>query len=241
MCPYFRKNFAVVVVASALLTGCTGSVRTGHMGKVKVEHDSRSPGPETASAPIPDSTSLPPPNKLGEKYDADAEQTVSERVLKAWRVATSHDKHGEMTKDAWDKQRKLDEKESIAQLDVLEKSFPSQSSILLMKGQVYEHFGNHEQAIKHYRESSNRNLVNSMSLFKLAEEERKADHIDQAIIDYRRLAEVAPGFPAGQVGLARCLLLKDPKSAEAKKLIKSVLEQNPDDKDAAELMQKITG
>lgn len=241
MCPYFRKNFAALFLASALLTGCTSTVRTGHMGQVQVEHDSRSPGPETTDTPIPDSKALPAPNKLGERYDADAEQTVSERVLKAWRVATSHDKHGEMPKDAWDKQRKLDEKESIAQLDVLEKSFPSQSSILLMKGQVYEHFGNHEQAIKHYRESSNRNLVNSMSLFKLAEEERKADHTDQAIADYRRLAEVAPGFPAGQVGLARCLLTKDPKSKEARTLIKSALEQNPEDKEANELLKKIGG
>jgi tetratricopeptide (TPR) repeat protein len=244
MCPYFRKSFLLTTALTLLLAGCGGArVKTSDLPQVQTGTANVPPSTpsdlEKSDANPRPSSGMPVANKFGERYDGNAEEDIANRVLKAWRAALAHDKRAGESDSDYKKQRAADEKESLAQLAAIEKDYPAQSTVLMMKGQVLEHFGKHEEAIKYYRQASQRNLVNSMAIFKAAEAERKTAHYDMAIEDYRKLIQVAPSFAPGHMGLARCLLAKNPKSPEAKKILNDALIHDPDSAEAKELLSKM--
>jgi tetratricopeptide (TPR) repeat protein len=248
MCPCFHKSIFPVVAAALLLSACGSTrIKTGNLSEVEPANQ----GTQAASPVVTDTTAAVPPSKRpfgnntgmpdanrgGERFEPNAMQDISDQALQAWRVATAHDKDGKPAGDV--AQQAADQKQALAQLAVLEEKYPSQSTVLLMKGQVYEHFGDHAEAIKYYHQASKRNLVNSMALFKSAQEEQKVGQVDEAIADYRKLISAAPEFPPARLGLARCLLQKDPKSAEAQKMLEAMLAKDPQYTPAQELLQSI--
>ncbi len=172
---------------------------------------------------------------FGERYDSTAEQEIGTSSLAAWRVAAKHAKQGTLSDSEWQKQRLEDEKSSIAQLTALQKEYPTSSTVRFMLGQVKEHFGRHSDAVTEFRASMENNTNNGMYLFKLAETEVKAGQLDSAIAHYRQLIEHTPNFAPAEVGLARALLKKDPKNAEAAALLQSVLKSEPDNQEAKQL------
>lgn len=175
---------------------------------------------------------------FGERYDPMAEQAIGEDALKAWRVAVKHSKQGTAEETEWKKQREADEKEATAQLTDLQQRYPQSSTVNLMLGQVKEHFGKHDEAVKYFQAAMEHNTNNSMYLFKLAQSEAKAGHTDEAIRDYRKLLEHNSGMPEGEIeiGLARQLLKKDPNSKEARELLNGVLKREPENRAAKELL-----
>jgi tetratricopeptide (TPR) repeat protein len=105
---------------------------------------------------------------------------------------------------------------------------------------VQDHFGKHDKAVQHYQASTENNRNNGMYMFKLAEAESKAGQYDKAIAHYRLILEHNPGAvyqQACHLGLARTLLKKDPKNAEAKQILDSLLKAQPNNQEAKVLLQ----
>lgn len=177
---------------------------------------------------------------FGERYDPAAEQAIGEEALKAWRTAVAHAKRGQTPEADWNKQRQSDESSATAQLNDLQTRYPKSSTVNLMLGQVKEHFGKHEEALKYFQAAMDNNTNNSMYLFKLAHAEAEAGHTDEAIRDYRKLLEHNQGMPNGEIeiGLATQLMKKDPKSKEARELLEGVLQREPDNTRAKELLNR---
>ncbi len=225
-------------------TGCSVPVNNRNLGSVQVkqsESTTAAVGVDTGTPYSGESYghgNIPVANRLGEKVDGDAEQDISTKSLIAWRTATSHLKQGTTPKDAWEKQRAADEKLAMAQLKEIQKSHPGQSTVLFMMGQVQDHFGKHEEAIKYFKAASEKNLVSSMTIFKLAESERKAGRLKEGAADYRKLLQVEPHFSAGELGLAGCLIAINPHDPEAVSLLREVLTENPKNEEAQALLKK---
>jgi predicted Zn-dependent protease len=156
---------------------------------------------------------------FGERYDADAEETIATDTLTAWRVAVKHAKQGSTPAAQWKAQREADEKESLRLLQDLEQRYPKSSTVQFMIGQVEDHFGKHDEAVKRFHNATENNTHNSMYLFKLAQAESKARQYDKAIEHYRAILKQMPEDSDVKTALAQTLLLKDPDSKEAKQLL----------------------
>jgi predicted Zn-dependent protease len=173
---------------------------------------------------------------FGERVDPEQEEVIGNDSLAAWRVAVKHAKQGTMPKADWDKQRAEDEKQSMAMLQDLEQRYPKSSTVQFMMGQVEDHFGKHEEAAKFFSKSTENNTNNSMYLFKLAEAETKARQYDKAIEHYSKIREHGSNEWFVKLGLARAMKGKNPKDAEADKLLEEVLREQPDNAEAKSLL-----
>ncbi len=230
----FPKSFTATILV-LMLSGCSGTARTPeHLANVEVGKGSGSLAQTPATAADMATTAT----TFGERFDSTAEQEIGTSALKAWRVATKHAKKGTLSDSEWKKLRLADEKESVAQLNDLQKLYPTASTVRFMLGQVKDHFGRHSDAVGEFRASIENNTNNGMYLFKLAETEVKAGQFDSAIKHYRLLIQHTPNFAPAELGLARALMKKDPKSAEAAALASRVLKAEPDNQEAKELINR---
>lgn len=251
MCPCFSKQFVVAALLPLLITACSSSVHTGNLGHVQLaapdagatEHGAQGTAgtAESGNTQAQSAPSLPLVNRYGERFDGDAEENIARRSVAAWRTAIAHDKEGSEDQASWQKTRAADERSAMEQLEALEKAYPTQSTVQFMKGQVAEHFGHHEAAITFYRQASQKNLISSMTLFKLAENERMAGKNKDAVDDYRKLLHGQPNFVPAEVGLARALLALDVKSSEARSLAQKAVADDPQDTQAKKLLAELTG
>lgn len=219
-------NIALAVVVAGSLSSCRSQVSTNNSQLAQVE---------TSTAPAQGNI----PAEIGERFDPAQEEVVANQSLQAWRKAISHRVKGGMKDDQWKKLRAEDEKESMATLKDLSERYPKNSTVHLMMGQVMHEFGREKEAEAFFEEAIARNSGSSVYIFKLAESARTAGDTDKAIANYRKLLEKDKTFAAAQTGLAKCLLKKDPHSAEARELIHAVLDKDRDNKDALEVKKQL--
>ncbi len=147
----------------------------------------------------------------GPCVDYAAETEVSEKSLSAWRLGLAG--HTD---------------QAMKMLDDLDKKYPSMKTVSFMKGQVLEHAGNKQEALKFYKKAVVGDEFDAMKIFKLAELERETNKVDAAIDDYRRLLKLSPAFAPGKLGLAKSCLKQEPKSAEARELLQQIVDGDPD-------------
>ncbi len=171
---------------------------------------------------------------VGERYDPAIEEVVATECLHAWRIATAHDKQGNLSNKEWQKLRAKDEKQAIQELSLLAKRYPSSSTVKLMMGQVKEHLGKKEDSIQFYMQANSLNRKNPMYLFKLAESLRKNGNTNDSIKYYRELLSIEPGFTSGEMGLAQSLLANDKRSQEAKTILARIVQQTQPSNSAQE-------
>ncbi|HNB21289.1 MAG TPA: tetratricopeptide repeat protein [Candidatus Obscuribacter sp.] len=246
--------FLVVAQAAVTLCSCTSSIKTDptKLAQVSIKGGSSEPSSTTVkkvngeySPEIVTSESSAANVKI--EVDMEAEGIISRECLEAWRKAL-----------------KGDEKGAIAQLDELEKRYPKVSTVQFMKGQVLEHLGKGEEAVKYYRASLDNSEYSSIRQFKLAQAYLKLKKFKEAETIYRKLLKTFTDFPDAKLGLARCLIAQDThtkeghqllaetvilcealvktgdpsKVAEGKRVIKEVLELDPATPGAKELLGK---
>ena len=96
-----------------------------------------------------------PESAQGVDYAAETE--VSEECVRAWRMALA----GKVP-------------EAMKALEALDKKYPGMKTVTNMKGQIQEHAGNKELAVKYYRAAVVGDEFDAMKVFKLAEMERKS-------------------------------------------------------------------
>jgi tetratricopeptide (TPR) repeat protein len=163
-----------------------------------------------------------------ETFDVNAEQDIADESLSAWRTAIKHvKKEASETNSDWQKQRAKDEATAMDILQDLAKRHPQQSStVYMMMGQVEEHFGKRQAAVRYYSESMEKNSISSITLFKLAENERQLGELEKAARHYQRLLKAQPEAYPAKLGLAQCLIKTDP--AQALDLAKAVLDAHAD-------------
>lgn len=220
------RFFCAILATTVVLSGCGGttSLKTSdNLPTVQIEKTG-------AGGAVADATTS------GERYDAAMEEAIARRTLEAWRIAVKHSKKENTGDKEWQTIRAEDEKNAMAKLDEVKQEFPTSSTVRFMMGQVKDHFGKHAEAADHFQASIAHNRHNSMYLFKLAESQSRAGQHDQAIATYRRLLEYNSEFAPAQVGLSRSLLSKNANDPEAKKLLQSVIEREPDYAEAKSLL-----
>jgi predicted Zn-dependent protease len=224
------RRLIVVALTALIATACSSRVQAPSQETVsKVDVD-------TATTSVNTTTSTA--TTFGERYDADAEEVIATDTLTAWRVAVKHAKQGSMPAAEWKSQRAADEKEAMRQLVDLQERYPKSSTVRFMMGQVEDHFGKHDEAVKHFRASTENNTHNSMYVFKLAEAETKSGQYDKAIEHYRMIQSESAEEWFVKLGLARALLKKDPKSVEAHQLLEQVAKAAPENEEAKALLAK---
>ncbi|HEY9717815.1 MAG TPA: tetratricopeptide repeat protein [Trichormus sp.] len=209
------------VLAAAVLSGCTTTVRppSSSLGKVS-----------TAETPAANSPFEQAENGAGlgssqTSHDAEMaiEDEISTKCVAAWRTGLA----GNL-------------KEAMAQLDALAQKYPQVPTILAMQGQLLDHFGKKQEAIKYYQKAAVGREFSTLNVFKLAEDLRATKQDKEAIVYYRRLLQCDPKYVPGKIGLAKTLLDMDKSSAEAKKELEGALAIEPDNKDAQALLHGIT-
>lgn len=255
-------TYLVVAQAALLLCSCTSSVKTdpsklaqvsikksdGSSTQVKIS-DSSSTSVKKVNGEYSPEAVTPEASAANVKIEVDmaAETIISKECLEAWRKAL-----------------KGDEKGAMSQLGDLEKRYPKVSTIKFMKGQVLEHLGKGEEAVKFYRESLDNSEYSSIRQFKLAQAYVKLKKFKEAELIYRKLLKTFTDFPDAKLGLARCLIAQDThtkeghqllaetvilcealvktgepqKVAEGRRVIKEVLELDPATPGAKELLGK---
>ena len=181
---------------------------------------SRVAAPELSSPVQVTSQSQPvsDPSQLGQgaiMSDRDAEAAIDGACVEAWR-----------------KELAGDEKGAVKQLNDLDRKYPRVSTVRFMLGQVMEHSGKKQEAIKYYHEAVGQSDFDSLHLFKLAEALRTTGNAEGAIPYYRKLLKGAPQFTAGQLGLAKALLDVEPKSPEALGILHQIVKDDPKNKEA---------
>ena len=142
--------------------------------------------------------------------DYAAETDVSEKSLTAWRLALS----GHVG-------------QAMELLSSLDKKYPNMKTVSFMKGQVQEHAGNKEEALKYYKAAVVGNEFDSMQLFKVAELERQTGENKQAVENYHKLLKVVPNFSPARLGLAKACLAMDARSKEAKENLEKIVAADP--------------
>lgn len=196
-----QLKFLIAVQSAILLCGCTSSIRTDStkLAKVKMKN-----GEYPISAVSPEASAA------GAKVEIDmsAEAEISKQCLEAWRKALKGDGKG-----------------SIAQLDALEKKYPTFSTIKLMKGQVLDRIGRPEEAVKYYQESLQDSQFSSIRTFKLAQAYIRAKRYKEAEPLYRKIAQSYEDLLDPKLGLARSLLGQDKNSKEGKELLSKTAKQ----------------
>ncbi len=192
-------KFLLAAQTALLICGCTSSVKTDATKLAQIKMKNGQYSPELAS---------PEASAAGTKVDIDmgAEEVIAKECLQAWRKAL-----------------KGDEKGAESQLDDLEKRYPTYSTIKFMRGQVLEHFGKGEEAIKYYRQSLDNSEFSSIRQFKLAEALRKTKKYKDSEMIYRKLLKTFTDFPDAKLGLARCLIAQDDHSKEGHQLLEETV------------------
>ncbi len=160
--------------------------------------------------------------QIGEPLDLQAEEEIATGCLTAWRQALAGDDDGAMLK-----------------LKDLEKKHPKATTVVFMMGQIAEHGGRKEDAVRYYAQVAEKSKSNNMYLFKLAESLRATGDANKAAARYRELIERFPDFAPGRVGLARALMEVDRHSREAARQIQVVLDTDPDNKEALKLREEM--
>lgn len=221
-------NIALIALFALTLTSCRS--------KISTNPDSLAPV-QTSNAVSQHDV----PAQIGERFDPAQEETVSNESLKAWRMAISHKKQGDLPTAEWKKLRALDEKQSMSILKDLSERFPKNSTVHLMMGQVAHEFGNEKQAVEFYEEAIAKNSGSMMYMFKLAEAARTAGDTKKSIKNYRTILKSQPDFSAAQIGLAKCLYKDDPASVEARELISDVLSREATNADALAVNKQMHG
>ena len=222
----YCTNIALALVVAGSLSSCRSRVSTDNQHLSEVQ---------TATAPAQADVRA----EIGERFDPAQEEVVANQSLQAWRRAISHKAKGTMNDDEWKKLRAEDEKESMATLKDLSERYPKNSTVHLMMGQVMHEFGREKEAEAFFEEAIARNSGSSVYIFKLAESARTAGDTDKAIANYRKLLTKDKTFIPAQIGLAKCLLKKDPHSAEARELIQAALDKDRENKDAIEVKKQL--
>jgi tetratricopeptide (TPR) repeat protein len=149
-------------------------------------------------------------------------EVVSNGCLKAWRKACAGDQKG-----------------SIAMLEDLDKHYPGVLTIQMMEGQVYQHFGKNDLAIEHYKKCVSGNEFSSFHMFKLAEAMRKNGDNKGAAAYYRKIIKLAPQFGQANVGLAKCLLVDDKNSGEARTALSEATRDEQSAKEAQKMLDEL--
>lgn len=213
----FSMKLLLAVSTALSLCGCSSSVKTDQtkLGDIKIRnHD-----PVPASGVAQNSETMkdgvfspkvasPEASAAGSQveFDMAAEGEISKQCLEAWRKAV-----------------KGDEKGSLSQLNELEKRYPKYSTIKFMKGQVLEHLGKREDAIKFYRESLDNSEFSSIRQFKLAEALRKTNKFADAEPLYRKILKSFDDFKEAKLGLAHCLIGQKKDSKEGAQLLQETV------------------
>ncbi len=154
------------------------------------------------------------------QIDLEQESAIEKMCLESWRKSIAGNKKG-----------------AISDLKKLRQQYPKSSTVLFMTGQVLERFGDKKEAMTYYEKASNDSDFAIMSQFKIAESLRTTGNTEQALIHYRRLVSIAPDFSLAHLGLAKILIKVHPE--EAKKELKTVLELDPNNKEAALLLNSV--
>lgn len=251
-----KSSMSILVVAQTalLVCGCTSSVKTDPSKLAQVSIKARGSEPASVAA-----------KKVNGEYSP--EVVTQEASASNVRIEVDMQAEGIISKEcleAWRKALKGDEKGAMAQLDDLEKRYPKVSTVQFMKGQVLEHLGKGEEAVKYYRASLDNSEYSSIRQFKLAQAYVKLKKYKEAEGIYRKLLKTFTDFPDAKLGLARCLIAQDTHSkeghqllaetvilcealvktgesskvAEGKRLLKEVLQLDPAAPGAKELLSK---
>lgn len=195
----FTSKCLLAAQTAVLICGCTSTVQTDStkLAKLQMKNGQYSPELVTKEA-----------SAAGTKIDVDmgAEEVIAKECLEAWRKAL-----------------KGEGKAAIDQLNDLEKRYPTYSTIKFMKGQVLERLGKGEESIKYYRESLDNSEFSSIRQFKLAEALRRMKKYKDAEQIYRKLLKSFADFPDAKLGLARCLILQDKTSKEGHQLLEETV------------------
>ncbi len=175
----------------------------------------------------------------GERFQAEAEESIAKESLKAWRRALLHSQQDRLSDKQWQSVREADEKEAMSALSELSRRYPDSSTVRFMMGEVKEHFGKKAQATEYYLQATEKNRHSSMYLFKLAKSFATAGNASQAAARWRQLLKMEPGCLPAKLGLSKSLLASNARSPEAIALLKEVLQAEPGNKEASELLKKI--
>ncbi|HEY9712811.1 MAG TPA: tetratricopeptide repeat protein [Chroococcales cyanobacterium] len=154
--------------------------------------------------------------------DMNAQADISEQCVKAWRMAGDGDGKG-----------------ALAILDKLESQYPNVSTVHMMKGQVLDRLGRKKEAVKFYQQSALQSDFSALHLFKYAESLRTTGDAKAAIPQFRKLLQMAPGYAPARLSLARCLNTENPHSAEAIQYVEDVLNTDPDNQQAKQLLSEL--
>ena len=157
----FRSSCLILVALSVVplsVSSCRGSVGgDSRLANLRYSKSSH-PGDSTGS-------------EEAAKKNMHEEMAVIEDIRKAWKLAAV----------------KKDRDGAMKILQKLDKEHPDISTVQMMMGQVEELFGNHKEAVIHYRKAQSVNEFSSLQTFKLAESLRKAGDPKGSIIYYEKL------------------------------------------------------
>lgn len=199
----------VVSQTALLVCGCTSSVKTdpSKLAQVSIKKsgtDSNAVVAKKVNGEYSPELVTQESSAANVKIDVDmeAEGVISRECLEAWRKAL-----------------KGDEKGAMSQLNDLEKRYPKVSTVQFMKGQVLEHLGKGEEALKFYQASLDNSEYSSIRQFKLAQAYVKLKKFKEAEVIYRKLLKTFTDFPDAKLGLARCLIALDTHSKEGHQLL----------------------
>lgn len=213
----YCHNFTYLSLVALILSvsgGCSSNIeapKAAGLSALKVPAEVK----DTADVKV---NAIPPANNNECQIDLEQEAAIEKKCLQAWRKCIAGQKN-----------------EGIADLKKLHQKYPKSSSVLFMTGQVLDKFGNKKEAIAYYEKAANNSDFAVISLFKIAESMRTTGNTEQAIIRYRKLVNIAPQFSLAHLGLAKALIKLDPASKEGKEELKTVLELDPNNKEAKTL------
>lgn len=154
------KTAILIALNLICLSGCKGSAGGSHLPSLKYSQNNH-PGNVASNAE----------SQGAAKRNMQEEMAVVGDIRKAWKLAAV----------------KNDKKGALEILEKLDKEHPGISTVQMMMGQVEEHFGDHEAAIKHYRKAYNVNQFSSMQTYKLATSLRKSGDAKGSIVYYKKL------------------------------------------------------
>jgi tetratricopeptide (TPR) repeat protein len=224
--PHFCPKALCIFALACCLTACSSRMDTNpeRLGKVETDGRSMVKGGPSGAQPSSPSESSPSGGATAGMHEGDMAtmEVVANGCLKAWRKACSGD-----------------EKESLKMLSDLDKHYPGVLTIQMMTGQVYEHFGQSKEAIEHYSKAVTGNEFSSFHAFKLAEAMSKNGDNKGAAAWYRKVLANAPEFGAAKLGLAKCLLVADKQSTEARTLLSEAKSDELSAKEAQALLDQL--
>jgi tetratricopeptide (TPR) repeat protein len=213
----YAKSFVLLSLIGFVSLGLTSC------GRVAVKDQNISQVPVDGNPSPTASQSESGAVKLVEPINMAEEREVADQCLIAWRKAL-----------------KGDEKGSMSVLNDLAKKYPKANTVYFMQGQVMEQLGKKKEAVDFYTKALSKSRFNSMYMFKLAESLRASGDAEGSITQYRKLINTHPDFAPARLGLAQALIIIEPKSEEAKQQIKQVMEKEPDNKEAKDLLAKLS-